>query len=403
MLEVIKYLNNATAVFREMQAELDYSDVPCSSLALDDLNDELGIKFSINELYPELVVLNYDQIKSPKHHPITIECRSLVLEIPSLGGEWTVVSRSFDRFFNYGETETSYNATRLVAHEKMDGSLIGLFYFAKYGWLYRTRSMIMPTSSIMGFELTWDVLIEDALGDKWFNQVEAYADEEYDNDRAFTFIMEVTSPENRVVVRYGDRGITLLAVRENSTGIYVNGGIMEEVRRNTSDLGWGNPETWEFETMADCVNGAKDLRELKEGYVMYTRLGEPACKVKNPAYVAAHHLRGEGILTPKRVMDLIIMNELDEYLSIFPEDTAVVEPYRKAIDSMWASAEGLWASCQDITDQKQFALKVKDSPVCGLLFRKKGGVGFNDAFNSLTSNGKYNLISAYVATEDTDD
>ena len=132
---------------------------------------------------------------------------------------------------------------------------------------------------------------------------------------------------------------------------------------------------------------------------MYTRLGEPACKVKNPAYVAAHHLRGEGILTPKRVMDLIIMNELDEYLSIFPEDADAVAPYSKAMDSMWASAKSLWEYSQDITDQKQFALAVKDYPVCGLLFRKKGGVGFNDAFNSLTSNGKYNLISAYVATE----
>ncbi len=38
-------------------------------------------------------------------------------------------------------------------------------------------------------------------------------------------------------------------------------------------------------------------------------------KIKSPSYVAIHHLRGEG-LCPKKIAELILINETDEYLNI---------------------------------------------------------------------------------------
>ena len=60
------------------------------------LTDVYGIKVKD---YPEqkLVVLNYDQINSPKMEPIVQECRGLILDYAL-----NVVCRPFDRFFNYG-------------------------------------------------------------------------------------------------------------------------------------------------------------------------------------------------------------------------------------------------------------------------------------------------------------
>ena len=65
---------------------------------LDRLTELFGIKV---RRYPEdnLVLLDYNQIDSPKTHPIVIECRSLILALDTL----EVVSRKFDRFFNLGE------------------------------------------------------------------------------------------------------------------------------------------------------------------------------------------------------------------------------------------------------------------------------------------------------------
>lgn len=45
----------------------------------------------------QLLVLNYDQINSPKNE-ITSECRGLILDY-----DYNIVSRSFDRFFNWNE------------------------------------------------------------------------------------------------------------------------------------------------------------------------------------------------------------------------------------------------------------------------------------------------------------
>lgn len=49
--------------------------------------------------YPDRVVLNYSQIESPRFHIICDECRALILR----KSDWSVMARSFDRFYNWGE------------------------------------------------------------------------------------------------------------------------------------------------------------------------------------------------------------------------------------------------------------------------------------------------------------
>lgn len=68
--------------------------------SLEDLTAELGIRVTRHDQLP-LIILNYDQIESPKANEIVVECRGLVLE----EGTWEIVARSFRRFFNFGELE----------------------------------------------------------------------------------------------------------------------------------------------------------------------------------------------------------------------------------------------------------------------------------------------------------
>jgi len=64
-----------------------------SQLALETLKKEYAISYRLHSDYP-LVILNYDQIKSPKKHSYTKECRQLILETES----WKVVGKSFYTF-----------------------------------------------------------------------------------------------------------------------------------------------------------------------------------------------------------------------------------------------------------------------------------------------------------------
>lgn len=66
---------------------------------IQKLRDDFAI--TVKEV-DDLLVLNYNQIESPKTHPIVIECRSLILDTG-----FNVVSRSFDRFFNIYENGVS--------------------------------------------------------------------------------------------------------------------------------------------------------------------------------------------------------------------------------------------------------------------------------------------------------
>jgi len=366
--------------------------------ALGQLTSEYGIKVTSNDKYPKLVCLNYDQINSPKYDDITRECRSLVLEIPeydfgvsmpTMEKEFTVVSRSFDRFFNEGEEQgVDYDITKMTAYEKVDGSIVSLFYY-KGEWLYRTRGMIMPDGElkINGTNLSWKDLIEESLGD-----VSEFFLEN------ITYIFEVVSPENRVVTRYSESCAYLLSVRNNVSGEYSNYSDDYFFLNYIYSYNIRTPKSYVFNTIECCIKAAKELRELNEGYVLYDESGVPRIKVKNPAYVAAHHLRGEGVLSNRRIMDLIIMNEQDEYLSIFPEDKERFKPYMNSVENCKTEYQILWDSSKDITDQKEFALQVKDYPVCGLLFSKKKNkdLTFTELFDKLTTNSKYNLLENYL-------
>lgn len=348
---------------------------------LDRLKEQTGVKYSVwNE---RLVVLNYDQIESKKSCAIAQECRSLVLELRT----WDVVSRSFNRFFNLGESPCpAIDITMMTGYEKMDGSLIGIFNY-QGTWMYRTRSVIMPEGIINAWDVTWGGHIESAMLDINMDSLNEH----------LTYICELTSPENRVVTKYDSvmPELTLLAVRVNISGMYLG---FESTAFTAEQLGLRLPRVYKFETISDCLEAAKELRNLEEGFVLYNRQGEPVCKVKNPAYVAAHHLRGEG-LNPKRIKDLIFMNEVDEYLAIFPEDAKMFEPYVKAYKYlMHVVGYAMMDYSDPLITQKDFALSIKDLPYKSLLFTMRQGSTLKEAWDRCTTNTKYQLVDGMLDT-----
>lgn len=322
---------------------------------IDSLDTQLGIM--IKRYDEDLYVLNYDQIESPKAHPVVMECRGLILD-----QDFNVVSRSFDRFFNLGEqpeTQTHLDWNKAICYEKVDGSLIKIYNW-KNKWYISTRGTAFAESSVNGFSLTFKELVLKALD---CNEEQFQARCEMFLDPEVTYICEVTAMENRVVTRYEGYNLWFLAARNNKTGDFVQQGLV-------NGLGIKNIKYFSFDSVENCIETAKNLKDLNEGYVVYQN-GIPVCKVKSPAYVAVHHIRGEGTLNPKRIAQLVIMNEQDEYLKYFPEDTSHFIPYIAGLNTLLIDLEELWNLNKDIIDQKEFALKVKDAPYSAVMFQTK--------------------------------
>lgn len=351
---------------------------------VEKLKEETAI--IVKEYDEGLLVLNYDQINSPKAHPLVMECRSLILDT-----NFNIVSRSFDRFFNYGEapdTQKHLDFSKAICYEKVDGSLIKI-YCHKGKWHAATRGTAFAESEVNGWGISFKDLVLKALDcedDVEFQMIcNLWLDDEW------TYIFEVTSAENRVVKKYDSYLLHYLASRHNATGEF--GDDFEKEAATT--LGAKVVKSFKFDSVQDCIETAKSLPDLEEGYVVYQD-GVPVCKIKSPAYLAVHAIRGEG-LTPKRIMQPVLMNEQDEYLTYFPEDTKYFIPYIGGLGTLLIDIEEAWKLHGHIEDQKEFALKVKDWSYSAIMFQtKREGGNPIKVFHDQRESYKIKLLEEWV-------
>ncbi|MNB99681.1 RNA ligase [compost metagenome] len=342
----------------------------------------------------DLLMLNYNQIDSPKTDPIVMECRSLILEAETL----KVVSRSFDRFFNYGEALNVMPVidwSKAVAYDKVDGSLIKI-YRHKGRWNVSTKGMPYGDSDCMGYGVTFKELTLKALGCETDLEFQLMMDQSLLHHN-ITYIFELTSVENRVVKRYDGYKLHFLAARNNESGAYETKFELWWLKDEACPLSKHiqHPKEYRFDTVDECLRTSRELKDLDEGFVIYVD-GIPVAKVKSPAYVAVHLIRGEG-LNPKRVMQLVLTGEQHEYLSYFPDDEVVIMPYVEAFLSLTDEIYDKYEEIRNITDQKEFAKAAQQVPFKSALFsaRQKGICAIH-AFNDQRESYKMDILKEYV-------
>jgi len=193
--------------------------------------------------------------------------------------------------------------------------------------------------------------------------------------RDCTFMFELTSPLNRVVVQHWATKLTLIGVRERSgkewpvenfanlTAFSPNGEIKFPWFPTVHQFPLQTMEQIEatFATMSPTS---------QEGYVVvdgnFNRV-----KVKSPAYVALHHLKdGFGV---RRLMEIVQSNETSEFLAYFPEWKAPYEELRSRYDALAAELEAAYESLKEIPIQKDFALKAVKTRFSAPLFMLRKG------------------------------
>lgn len=313
------------------------------------LFERFAIKTARHPEFPSLALFKYHQIDSPFGQPIVRESRGVILDEAR---EWAVVSRPFDKFFNYGEGNAApidWGSARV--QEKLDGSLCVLYHHE--GWRVATSGTPDAGGNVNGFgikfrDLFWRVF--EAL------QLELPRDEH------LTFMFELTAPENRVVVRHQTQSLTLIGVRCREDGLE---------RDYLDRFGYPSVRSFPLQSIADVVATFADISPLsQEGYVIvdgaFNRI-----KVKHPGYVALHNMRdGFG---SRRVVELIRTDAVDEVLSYFPEYRSMIEPVRARFAELAAAIDAEFIRLRHIPVQKDFALEAVKQPFSGALFALRAG------------------------------
>ena len=343
------------------------------------------LHLKIKEYDEGLKVYNYCQISSPKNS-IADFYRGLILD-----ADGEIICRPFDRFYNYGESKIDASLLKdIYAVEKLDGSLIKVYYWNN-SWRIATRGTAFAESNVGDYNFTFETLTLKALNLSSLSEFNALMNSSGAHEK-FTYLFELTSPYNRVVTPYSDTTLWFLAKRANKSGIYCPD---HSVARS---IGAKYTKIFLGKTLLQLATEAKSLTKLKEGFVVYDYLsGAPLLKIKSPTYVTAHLLRGEG-LSQKRILDLIIQGEVNEYLTYFPEDRALVETYLVAMNEMLLSAEKTFKEICHLKSQKEFALEATKTNYPALLFQKRKNphLSIKQCFDEKFSNGaKHNLILAH--------
>ena len=363
--------------------------------------EELQKQFAIVVTdYPDRVVLNYNQIESPRFVSLVDECRALILR----KGTWEVLARSFDRFYNLGESvdpkmglETQRIADPVatnqvfktfvlnnesIIEDKLDGSLLSLYHDGDK-WCVSTRKMAFAEGkSTLGRTFS-EIFFEVANRIRVTDKIEASPD----NMRDFTYVFELTGPENRVVTPYSETDITLIGCRSRNEAFNYRELSVTELNNLASYFGVRRPGYFSCASYEELLALVKSFPTMQEGVVLKIEVEEGShrrIKCKNPQYVAVAHMRENGGVSPKNVLNLVIANEHFEYLKYFGCD----KPYFDFVEDIYAEIKNRIASIyqehKDIKDQKEFALTIMPKTVYafekGVIFslRKNGNTVDNE-------------------------
>lgn len=335
----------------------------CIYLELENLG-QYGIEVSRDDRYPKLFNLKYGIVSADKSDPLVCACRGAVVERVDDDGDhspyFRLVAYAFDRFFNYGEygaAQVDWQSAKVW--EKMDGSLIKVFYY-KGEWIVSTSGSVAGGSKVGETEKSFSELFWEV-----FNQVGYSKDVLKPN---LCYIFELCHKSNRIVVAYDKPQLPLLAVRDRLLNF--DEVDVEEVGHSH---GFKVVERYDF--------GEKELIHMvnlrganHEGFVVCDAMGN-RLKIKSSIYCQLHAAVSNG---NPNFSELYLKGDLEEFLLYFPEYVPKFQPYLEKIEFFRKISENFVRDNNHL-NQKDFALKViKEYPsVSGPVFSIRSGESRN--------------------------
>lgn len=330
-------------------------------LAIQNYIAKHGIDKAISDFklktreYDNKILLKYDQLVSPTLMglPEMQDCRGLILE----KGTWKVMSLAFRKFFNSEEgnaAKIDWNTAHVL--EKLDGTLIQVYWdWYKNTWFAGTTGTAEGEGEVNNKTgTTFNDLFWDTVHNK-------YAFNECLLNKDLIYVFELTTPYNIVVKPHGESSATILTVRNRETLAELSWKDLEMV-----SVSLGIPLVKKYDLNATNVGVL--LRTFEgmiwhdEGYVVvdanFNRI-----KIKNPAYVAVHHLKGKT--AEHNILTIVKTNEIEEFAATFPERREELFKLKENYDLLIAKLNMVWDELKlrrpkNITkeEQKKYAAAV---------------------------------------------
>jgi RNA ligase len=310
-----------------------------------------------------LVIFNY----TPKTqwewawNDVTLKTRGLIVNIDT----HEVISRPFEKFFNWDQGRFYPPTGPVIRMEKMDGSL-GILYHHTIPTTHgvQTEYGIATRGSFHSEQAEWAT--------NFYGMAEASQQMDFVPLHEKTYLFEIIFPGNRIVVDYGEyEGLVLIDVIDDETG--------KSDLQEFDDCGW--PEKVNRVPMASfSETQIVDIPPGDEGFVYLWPERNVRTKMKAPDYVELHRLISH--LSEKSVWEALVSGKTiaqikegvpDEFYGFIDETANAImekasEIVREAHAAFYEVAEGLPTDESGKVNRKAFALKASKHPLKKYLF-----------------------------------
>jgi hypothetical protein len=335
----------------------------------DRLRTTYGITHKRHGEHPNLVLFKYDQRHSPMGERIVQEARGIILDEDN---NWEIVSRAFDKFFNYGEghaAKIDWNSA--VVQEKLDGSLITMYWY-KNKWHVATTGMPDASGPVVNLTGTWsprsgiELPTPRSFAEYFWQTFELdYGRLEKEDPQGISdlcFFFELTGPLNQIVIRHEEAQVTLLGARSTLTDAEFCPGHVWTL----FDTAIPCVRSFSLRSLKDTLETIKTMNPFEqEGYVVvdanFNRI-----KIKHPGYVAAHHAK-DGLST-RAIVEIVRSGEIPEFVSVYPAVAVMMNSVKANFEQLVKEIEDDYARVKGIQEQKAFALEAIKTKCSGALF-----------------------------------
>lgn len=334
----------------------------------------------------KLILLKYNQIYSPMDRIEVQESRGLILE----KNTYKVISMAFMKFFNHGETNAA-NIDWDTAYvlEKLDGSLTSLYHYDG-AWYVSTTGTINGEGEVNNkFGTTFNDLFWTTVKTKYNLNVN-------DLNTNYVYVFELTTPQNLVVVPHTESSATLLTVRNRDS---LNELSWKDLEMVSVSLGVPLVKKYSLRTknVGTLIKTFENMSWQNEGYVVVDN-NFNRVKVKNPAYVQMHHLKGKT--AQHNIIEIIKSNEVEEFISTFKEREEEIRKLKLGYDNLLNLLIKTWEELTLFKPKNiSHSEKKKFSEMVFIISEKNGVKQFSGLFFGL-NDGKINSINEYLINFD---
>ncbi len=327
---------------------------------------QIKVKEGRSLLTLNYAIFNYD-IMADFSDVVVQEARGIILDIHNVKNP-TVVAWPFRKFGNSHESYVDtidWNSARV--QEKIDGSIIKLWFNHEGGYWHCSSNGCIRAEDA---ELSSGYNLMDLI-----RESKEYAELMKNDDmldKNCTYIFELVSPKNQIVVKYDTTKLYHIGTRNNLTG--------EEFSDYLPFM--DHPKSYALHSLDDCVKAAGELNKqtaggypTNEGFVVVDQ-DFHRIKVKSPEYLIYHHMVNNGQITRDRAYDIITSDDynLSAIVRDMPQHVAeAVIWYDKGYKENWICALSAMDYARKMQksgmSRKDIALSIKSNPYSYFMFK----------------------------------